>query len=209
MQRGGNLSLSGEPYSVATMSDSSSHKDELKRIARVADLMCTGHSVRASELTRSAIALDLLLLTTSAWLLAVSFTSNEIGQKLSPFGIEPWLWVGLLGFATFVLSLVQLKVNLKGHADAHKRSFEVYAEVKRNVRYLLANDHLAEDEVVAAYARYDMACATAVQITDQDFLRVKRMHRTKVEMSKILDERPFASVLLQSVKLWWRDNKSS
>lgn len=180
---------------------------ELQRVKKVSDLLCTGHAMKADELSRLALGLDLSLLTVSAWLVAVSFLDERLATRLTPFDINPQLWTGLLGFAAFILSLIQLRVDWKGQADAHRRSCDLYAEVKRDIGYLLANGDLADDDIRRSFTKYDMASASSVPISEKDFLRIKRGHHLKLEVSRLIDAKPSASIILLKIRLWIRDNK--
>jgi len=67
---------------------------------------------------------------------------------------------------------VQLRVDWKGRSDAHKRSLDVYSEVKREAGYLLAGGTpLAENAFRRVLARYDLASSVGVAIPEREFLR--------------------------------------
>jgi hypothetical protein len=171
-------------------------------------MLTTGHANLRDRYSRRAAALDLLILALSTWLVAVVFVEPRISLKLTPHGFDPHLWVGVLGIFTFFLSVVQLRVDWKGTSDAHKRSFEAYASVKRECSYLLSSG--AELDPVAcqrALAQYDMAARVGAPIPEGQFLAMKRNHLRKVAISKHLDDHPGASVLVVRLKMWWRDIK--
>ncbi len=85
-------------------------------------------------------------------------------MRLTPFGLDSQVWVGVLSVGTFFLTLVQLKTDWKGRADAHKRTFDLYAEVKREAGYLLAAEEIEETACRRVLSRYDMASAVGVPI---------------------------------------------
>lgn len=127
--------------------------------------------------------------------------------SLTPFGLEPRLWGGLLAVVTFFLSVLQLKIDWKGRSDAHKRSVDIYAEVKREAGYLLASSkELDEPACQRVLDRYDMASAVGVPIPESEFLHQKQRHKIKVRLSKYLDRHSSASILLTRIKFWIRDN---
>lgn len=189
------------------MSEASSARDTLNRIRRVADMLCTGHAGMRDLYAGRAFWLDLLLLAASTWLVALSFVDPVINVSLSPFGITPQLWVGFLGVVTFFLTIVQLKTDWKSRSDAHRRTLDLYAEVKREAGYLLAADEIEDEDYRRVLARYDMASAAGVELPEQLFLKVKKRHKQKIAISRYLDDRPFASLLMVRAKLWFRDNK--
>jgi len=181
-------------------------REEIERIRRVSDLLCTGHAVLRDRFARRALLLDLSVLGLSTWLVALAFVEPRIGVRLSPFGWDSKLWAGLLAVATFFLTVVQLKTDWKGRADAHKRTLNIYAEVKREAGYLLAAGDFDDAECRRVLARYDMASAVGVEMPEADFLPQKRQHKIKVALSKHLDSHPSASLLLTRLRFWFRDN---
>ena len=181
-------------------------RDELDRIRRVSDTLCTGHAGLRDRFSLWAFLLDLSILALSTWLVALAFVEPQLNVSLTPFGLDSRLWVGLLAVGTFFLTIVQLKTNWKGRADAHKRTLDIYAEVKREAGYLLASGELEDAACRRVLARYDMASAVGVEIPERDFLPQKRRHRIKVALSKHLDTHPSASLLLVRLRFWWRDN---
>jgi len=180
---------------------------EIDRIRRVSDMLVTGHANLRDRYSTWATLLDLGVMALSTWLTAVVFIEPRINVKLTPFGIDPQLWVGLLGIFTFFLSIVQLRVDWKGRSDAHKRSFDLYAEVKRECGYLLASQEvLTADNCQRALSRYDLATEVGAHLPESQFLVQKRNHLRKVAISKFLDGHPSASIPLLRMRLWWRDN---
>ena len=184
-------------------------REELDRIRRVSDMLTTGHADLMQRFNRRAVLLDISILGISLWLTAIVFVEPHLNVKLTPFNMDPQLWVGLLGVFTFFLSIVQLRVNWKGRSDAHKRAYDLYAEVKRECGYLLASeDHVTEDKSRRVLARYDMATDVGLPLPEKEFLRQKKRHLQKLAISKHLDNHPGASVLLLRFKMWWKDNLS-
>lgn len=180
--------------------------EELKRIRRVADMLCTGHAVLRDRFGRRALALDILTLALSTWIVALAFVSTPIGIRLTPFGWDPTIWLGILSVCTFFLTVVQMKTDWKSRADAHKRTLDLYAEVKREAGYLLASDEDDETAYRRVLARYDLASAVGVEIPEKYFLPLKQRHKIKVLLSKHIDEHPSVSLSLLRIRLWFQDN---
>jgi len=90
-------------------------------------------------------------------------------READAFGLDSQIWVGVLAVATFFLTIVQLKTDWKGRADAHKRTLDVYAEVKREAGYLLAAGNFDETACRRVLARYDMASAVGVAMPEATF----------------------------------------
>jgi hypothetical protein len=150
-----------------------------------------------------------MILLLSAWLTALAFVDPRLNPWVVPFGLDAQLWIGLIGVVTFCLTLVQFKLDWRGRSEAHKRSFGMYVEVKREAGYLLASaDDIPSREFQRLAARYDMASDVGSGVPERDFLRLKRRHKLKVELSKLLDTAPGAYVTLTKLKLILRDNWS-
>ena len=178
----------------------------MARIRRVSDQICTGHAILRDRYARKALALDLIVLASSTWIVALAFVSPEFAARLTPFGWNSGLWLGTLSALTFFASLVQLKTDWKSRSDAHRRTLDLYAEVKREASYFLASEAGNEAIYRRVLARYDMASAVGVEIPEAEFLPLKREHKLKVAVSRHLDEHPAASPRLVRIKLWLRDN---
>ena len=71
-------------------------KEELQRIRRVSDMLCTAHAGLRDRYSRLALFLDLSVLGLSTWLVALAFVEPRIGVSLTPFGIDSQIWGGLL-----------------------------------------------------------------------------------------------------------------
>jgi hypothetical protein len=180
--------------------------EELQRVRRVSDALCTSHAALRDRFSRRAVVLDLLVLGLSTWLVALAFVEPNIGMKLTPFSWDTQIWVGALAVATFFLTVLQLKTDWKAKADAHRRTLELYAEVKREAGYVIASGEFDDVACRRVLSRYDMASASGIEIPEADFLKLKKRHRTKVALSKHLDKHPSASLIITRVKLWFNDN---
>ncbi|MBS0174108.1 MAG: hypothetical protein JSR64_08730 [Nitrospira sp.] len=187
------------------MSVDEAMKDELTRICRVSDMLCTGHAALRDRYAKLAFAIDLFTLGVSTWLVALAFVEPKLNGTLTPFGWDSQIWVGVLGTGVFFLTLIQMKTDWKGRSDAHKRTLDVYAEVKREAGYLLSAGEYNHDACQRVFSRYDMAASVGVQIPESEFLNQKQRHLVKVALSKLLDDRPATSLMWLRVRLWWRD----
>jgi len=187
------------------MSAEETLKNELTRLCRVSDMLCTGHAALRDRYAKRAFALDLLTLGVSTWLVALAFVEPKLNVTLTPFGWDSQIWVGVLCTGVFFLTLIQIKTDWKGRSDAHKRTLDVYAEVKREAGYLLSAGEYNHDSCQRVFSRYDMAASVGVPIPESEFLRQKQRHLVKVALSKVLDDRPATSLMWLRVRLWWRD----
>lgn len=188
------------------MSDASEFRAELERIRRVADQLCTGHARLRDQFSRLATALDLLILGASTWLVALAFVEPGVAVALTPSDVDSRIWMGLLAVVTFFLTLVQLKTDWKGRADAHRRTFDIYAEVKREAGYILAGGEIDGEPSRRVLARYDLASAVGIALPERQFLKQKRRHLIKIALSRHLDTHPSAYLPLTRLRFWVKDN---
>jgi hypothetical protein len=181
-------------------------RDELARVRRVADMLCTGHAILRDRYARRALAIDLSVLCLSTWIVALAFVDPAINVRLTPWRLSPNIWGGFLSVGVFILSIIQLKADWKGRADAHKRTLDLYAEVKREAGYILASPEIDQSSSRRVLSRYDMASAVGIELPESQFLYLKKKHRIKVAISKELDSRPSASIAILRIKMWLKDN---
>jgi hypothetical protein len=188
------------------MSHAGGSIEEVRRIRRVSDSLCSAHASIRDKLARRAFLLDLLILGLATWLVGLTFIEPNLSFSLTPFGLDSRVWLGTLSIATFFLSIVQLKTDWKGRAESHDRTLGAYAAVKREAGYLLAAGNTDEAALKRVIDRYDMASSICVPVPESEFLKQKRRHVTKVALSRHLDTHPSASLALTRVRYWCRDN---
>jgi len=188
-----------------SQTDSNDCRPEIERIFRVSDMLVTAHANLREKYARRALLLDLAILGISVWLTAVVFIEPRLSFKLTPFNLDPQVWVGLLGVLTLFLSILQLRVDWKGRSDAHRRSLDLYAEVKNECRYLLSSDGgLTREACQHALAMFELSSDVGRPIPESEFLRQKRKHLQKVEMSRYLDTHPGASLMAMKFRMYRR-----
>jgi hypothetical protein len=143
----------------------------------------------------------------STWITAMVFVEPAINVKLTPFGLLPQIWIGLLSIVTFLLTLVQMLADWRGRAQGHHRSCEIYAEVKSGCRLLATQGHqITGEEYQRLQAKYDLAGQVGTFVPEREFLRQKQRHYLKVTMSTYLDDHPGVWLWWLRVALFLRDN---
>ena len=71
-------------------------RDELERVRRVSDQLCSAHAGLRDKYGQRALILDLVVLTLSTWLVAIAFVDPLLNLTLTPFGWDARLWSGAL-----------------------------------------------------------------------------------------------------------------
>jgi hypothetical protein len=192
---------------VSQPEDDGDIRGEIERIARVSNMLVTGHSNLRERYAKRALALDVTILGVSVWLTSVVFVEPKIGLTLTPFHMDPQIWIGLLSIATLFLSVIQLRVDWKGQSDAHKRSADIYSKVKSETRHLLeAKRAITREDARELLIQYELSSDLGCSIPENEFLKQKTEHLKKVAISKFLDKHPGASITLLRLRLWWHSN---
>jgi hypothetical protein len=184
-----------------------SRRSEVERIQRVSDQLCTAHAAMRDRFSRRQFAADVIVLLLSAWITSMGFVDPHLAPWLTPPHLDQQLWIGLLGSVTFGLTLIQFKADWRGRSEAHQRSFNMYTEVKREAAYLRAlAGPIPDREFQHLVDRYDMASDVGTGVPEKCFLPLKRRHKLKIAISRVLDEKPGSSIWLTKLKLILRHN---
>lgn len=207
---GGLPFLKASENTVSELNADGDIRSEIERIARVSDMLITSHSNLRERYARRALLLDTAILAASVWLTSIVFVEPKIGLTLTPFHLDPQIWIGLLSILTLFLSVVQLRVDWKGQSDAHMRSADIYFKVKSGTRYLLESKKvITREDAHELLIQYGLSSALGSPIPERDFLKQKAKHLTKIAISKFLDRHPAGSILLLRLRLWWHSNITS
>ena len=135
------------------------------------------------------------------------FVQPHIAVALSPKQIPSDIWIGLLSILAFALSLIQLQVNWKGRAQLYRQAASSLSAFVKEHRHL-ANTS-SELQAEAALTRYSALTDSLEPIPEHQFLALKKKHRLKVELSRLLDDHPGASLMLWRLSIALRDNRVS
>ena len=185
-------------------------RDRLQKIERVSDMLCSAHAGLRDKYARWALWLDVIVLASSTWLVGLVFVEPRINATLTPFGLAPQIWIGILGIITFFLTILQMKTDWNGKSDAHRLSLSMHARIKRECGHLLSSGRgPTVEECQRLFDRYDLVNEVAAHVPEKEFLRQKKRHKTKIAISRHLDSHPAASILLTRFRLWYRDNFGS
>lgn len=179
---------------------------QIEKTRKKADLLCSAHANLKDRYARRAVLLDSFLLISSALLAIHILADKDFLQKVTPFGLEYQTILAVLSIFVFVLSILELRVNWKGKAQAHAKSLALYAEVKRELGYIISSSRIIKADVMRVISKYDMAAELGTSISEKDFLTQKKKHRAKIKMSKYLDDFPHANIPLTCLKFFWVDN---
>jgi len=168
--------------------------------------MLTAHAVLAVRLRRRAFALDVLVFAVSILLVATAWLDPVILQRINVNSDDARIVLGILSCIAFLLALVQLLVDWKLRAGDHDRARETLAGLKAECRAFQKQGESAFiDDLTSWMRRADALLATLTPIPDSAFAALKATHRRKVEISRMLDAHPGASLLVLRAWLRLRD----
>jgi hypothetical protein len=181
-------------------------KDEVGRVYGKADMMTTAHSILFSFYDRVSLVYDFVNVAFSTWLCAMVFVDPVMAKKISPID-DDRLWLGCLAIVSFVMSIMDLRLNFKSKRDLHMRAVEFFSKMKIRARTILSDGiSLDESELKMFLEEYKISAPEQVIIPDSKFNSLKKRHLMKVLVSKHLDEHPGASIILFKLRVWLRDS---
>ena len=169
-------------------------RDDLKKQAKVVDMMLTMHSILARRYQILAMVLEILLAGASTVLVALTFADAGV---LAFFGMTTEagrIILGVCSILVFFLSIVSLIVNWKGMASQHKEAFDTLVRQKAEWRDLLTNYDAYDVQQRAEFSRRSaLVIGNLIPIPDSQFNRLKASHHKKVVLSKAISAHPGAS----------------
>lgn len=182
--------------------------DEIERMFRVTDQMATAHSILRDRFRWRALTVDVCLLVGSACLTALALLEPSTIQGLIRTDVSVGLLRALVGLFTFTASIVQLKVDWRGRSALHARAVEFLIALKHELgrAMLECENHQRQRRFELARARFELIGALTPPLPDRQFIALKRAHRLKVEVSKIVDQHPGTWGWLARLRITLRDN---
>lgn len=183
---------------------------ELRRRARIADMMLTAHSILRDRYGRRARGLDLLSFTVATVLVAATFVDPAVVAlfRMNPDRVR--VVVGFLSIALFLLTGSSLILDWKQKATRHQHAVRTLADVKAKSWDLLNGppDRL-EGEAPEFLRGAAFALSEIESIPEAEFVSLKARHKQKVELSRVLDEHPAMVILLYRLKTAFGDTAAS
>ena len=185
-------------------------EDALRGIKRRASVFSTAHALLRDRYRFRGRLIEIVNLISSACLVSLAFADAEVVVELIPWSIPPIQFMGILAVSVFCLTLLQLAFRWGPRADAHGLALENYAAITKAARLLLGDPNSIEQASVdRLQEQYEFVNSNSVEIPEKQFLALKQAHLVKVEISKMLDERPGLNLFLTRLAIYWRDIRGS
>ena len=176
--------------------------DELRRKARVADMMLSMHAILRDRYARRATSLDMTIFAAATLLSATTFLDPAviIDRGWKPETVR--LIMGLCSLTLFFLSILVLIVDWKQKATRHQYACRNLSDIKAKARELLAkSQHLDVNSVEDFLRTSAFVMSELPPIPDTQFGPLKAKHKRKLAMSEMLDAHPTAPLWLLKAKL--------
>jgi hypothetical protein len=163
--------------------------EELKRQRRLVDQGLTMQARLRDRDRRIGTSLLCAILILSVVGVAFAFAGSDHEVTLAGLTAARATWLGWLAVGTLALVLVELVVDRRGAAQRRADAVRVLGALKAEYRVPTA----AGEEVATAARmseRYAQAMETIPAVPERTFNKLKAAHLRKVEISKLLSERP-------------------
>lgn len=181
--------------------------EEVERRHLVADMMITMHSILRDSYKRRAVALDLVIFSSSVLIAALAFGDRAVVEWLHLNANSTRLAIGFVSVVTFLTSLVAWMVDWKGKADAHDRAASAYTNAKFRLRSVGPATDVRDLEQTLLL--YEETGRNTVPVPDSRFLKLKSEHLMKIHLSRILNRSPGASLRWVRFRLRLRHTQSA
>ncbi|MBD2501890.1 hypothetical protein [Anabaena azotica] len=181
---------------------------ELEHHYRVIDMMLSMHSKLRDDNQNLALTVNLVLLVSSVILCTFVFIDPELLKFLKINTQISQITIGLCSNIAFVISLIEFRVDWKQKAERHGQACEILGKLKAECRGILKSNTTVDPQIVAEQCR---SCAqilnTLPKIPDNKFPSLKAYHKTKIELSKIIDLHPGIPVWILRITLIYHSFK--
>jgi hypothetical protein len=177
---------------------------EFKRQENVVDTMLSAQTRLAERYERRSTGLTLVIMALSIVAAGVAFISAEPSVTIGPFSARVQVWVGILGFVIFFLSIVELKVEWRRRAWAHEEAVRRFADLKPHYRQVeIDGDKVSSaTDLTAAYNQtWETVNVLGVRIPPKQFNKLKAWHWHKVELSRRISACPQRPLLLHRLDI--------
>lgn len=182
-------------------------KNQLKKTIGVVDQSITAHSMLKERFGLQAKVLDIALFLVSSFLTFLAVASHSVRGKALPQWIDGELTLPIVAVIVFCGSLLQWHMGWKEKAALHSEAAKVLSQFKHELAKTLGSGReISEEELRIHIQNYQYINQSRIALPEEKFLSLKRAHKKKVAISKLLDTRPGAWVWLVKLKLLLRDN---
>lgn len=169
-----------------------------------ADQEVTSHSYLRDHYLGWGQRLNIYILFSSTVVLFLTLASAQFVQAHLGLPEESFQWIeGLVVFATFCLSLVDLAWNPASKAKAHDQAVSHFLRMIYEVDNALGlGGDLSADKVRWIHEEF-LDTADMPRIREDMALRFKQRHLIKLAMGRMLETNPHQLLWWLRLRLWW------
>lgn len=178
---------------------------EIDKESKIIDMMLTAHSHIRDTNSFRATAMDIFLFISSIILNATVFLDPSILAYLGVNSEKARLIIGLSSIIIFILSFITLRVDWKQKSENYKQSAETLSQLKSQcIELKNINDDIKYQEKMKNIK--DAISKLPVKIPENEFLKLKALHKRKIELSEMIDKNPGASIFLMKTIMCFKAN---
>jgi hypothetical protein len=163
--------------------------EEIRRQRRLVDQTTSMQSaLRDWDRTFGTFLVCLVLIGS---LIGVAFAFAGGGQTVSILGIgaQRVTWLGWLAVIIFAVTLIELVLDPRGAGRRRAQAVRALGTLKGEYRTTVAAGQ-AQETAERLSQRYEAVMSSVPEVPEPVFNRLKAAHLRKVEISKILSEKP-------------------
>lgn len=163
------------------------------REMRLVDQAASMHAALRDRAAGASTAITVLLLCASAVGTALAFAGNDDSVRLLGVEASKATWLGALSVTVFCGTLAELVLDRRGAARRHGEAVRLLAGLKAAYRQVAADGDW-DTAAPRLSERYGQVMDAVPPVPEARFNDLKARHLRKVEISKLLSERPGLTV---------------
>lgn len=180
---------------------------QIRKISGKIDQFVTSHSIVRDSLRRKSNIIGGVTLFSSAIVTFLAIASDKVKEAILPESVNADYLLSTLAFVILCGSLAELQFKWRDRAAEHAEAANSFARLKLIFsRDIALGVDKTQQGYVGLKTAYDNVCDMAVKLPDRQFVKLKAAHRRKIELSRYIDDHPYASIWLTRLKLKWRDD---
>jgi hypothetical protein len=195
---------------IATPLDGSEElrKENVKSLKRKANMQASIHATLADRYALRYVLLRYGTLLFSSLLLALTFVSEDFVTRTLPLSVDGFRWLRAgVSVLNFYAGLVLLYSKPAEKEAQHRKAVNHYSQTVYDLRSLEERGELSDESALQEIRTRYLDVSGLPHISERLFLRMKRRHYVKVNLSQYLERHPHAWIWWVRMKLWWDDMK--
>ncbi len=168
-------------------------------------MMITAHSVLRDRYNRLSSLFEILLLILSIILNSLIFVDAKFLEKFTGVNEDHQkLFTGLAGLSVFIISMVMFQVSWREVATRHGIAVDRLFILKQKCKLIILTPNSSNKTLAIAEfdKNYTDVFSDLIKIPEKKFNSLKLIHYRKVELSKLIEQRPNSRMWFLKIKLF-------